>query len=189
MSKLYKIAILGLAVCLFLFTGCSPEVGTTLRHSAGEADPIRVRTDISYCPGGTNDWTEGSEKKVFDNQESCYVRIGSTALARDHSRQGEELTVTYRFTGACGIEVCDGNLTLHQTPDENVVEFTHILTAAKKKNAREDFVVFRYLPEGAESMVLEVFYEGLASGKFDQRSTIYFAPVQPAFPQSTAPAA
>ena len=54
------------------------------------------------------------------------------------------------------------------------MEFTHTVTAAKEKKASEDILIFRYSPNGAESVILEVIYDDQIAEKYDEFNTVYF---------------
>lgn len=43
-----------------------------------------------------------------------------------------------------------------------------------KKKAKEDILIFRYSPNGAESVQLEVDYDDQVDNKNDELNTVYF---------------
>lgn len=183
MSKFNKIVTFGLAACMIIFTGCSKKGDNTAETAPSasvieEKDYLQMQTSIAYSSGDTKNWTYGNQRKEFPNHESCYVRIGCTAITNSFwgKGNGDEITVTYRFTGTnnCKVEVSDGIAELHETGDENITEFSHTITAAKEKKAQEDIMIFRYSPKDAESVVLEIIYDDQIAEKFDQFNTIYF---------------
>ena len=137
-----------------------------------------METSIAYSSGDTKNWTYGNQRKEFPNNESCYVRIGVTAITTGSfgKGNGDLITVTYRFTGTknCPVQVSDGKAAEINTGDENVTAFTHFINAAKEKNASEDIMIFRYSPEEAERVVLEVIYDDQVAEKYDAYNTIYF---------------
>lgn len=143
-----------------------------------EKDYLSVETSIFYSAGDDNNWVYGNQRKEFPNDEACYVRIGSTAITAGKFGKGvdDEITVTYRFTGAknCEIEVSDGRATKAEINDSDVVEYVRTVSAAKEKKAKEDFMIFRYLPDDAESVVLEVIYDEQIAEKYDSLNTVYF---------------
>lgn len=137
-----------------------------------------MQTSIAYSSGDTKNWTYGNQRKEFPNNETCYVRIGSTAITTGSfgKGSGDLVEVTYRFTGTenCKIELSDGKAEEITSDDPNVKEFVHTLTAAKEKKAEEDIMIFRYTPNNAESVVLEVIYDDQVAEKFDELNTVYF---------------
>ncbi|GAP39519.1 hypothetical protein [Flexilinea flocculi] len=143
-----------------------------------EKNFLSVYTNISYSAGNDSDWSYGNQRKEFPNNDACYVRIGSTAITNGLLEKGvdDEITVTYRFTGTekCKVEISDGKATKTETNDPNVVEFTRVINAAKEKAAKENLMIFRYTPNGAESMALEVIYDDQIAEKYDELNTVYF---------------
>lgn len=169
----------------FLLTGCEkegakpePPDSDSKEEAVEEKDYLSVETSIYYSAGDDNNWVYGNQRKEFPNNEACYARIGSTAITSGAFSKGvgDEITVTYRFTGAdnCKIEVSDGRVVQVEVNDSNVIEYIGIITAEKGKNAKEDFVIFRYLPNNAENVVLEVIYDDQIAERCDELNTIYF---------------
>lgn len=144
----------------------------------GEKDYLEMLTSIAYSTGDTKNWTYGNQRKEFTNNKSCYVRVGITAKSTNlfGKGKGDTVTVTYRFTGTdnCPVQVSDGKATEVNTGDSNVTEFSHIVTVSKKWKAPEDVMIFRYSPNGAESVILEVIYDDQIAEKYDAYNTIYF---------------
>lgn len=141
-----------------------------------EKDYLSVDTAISYSAGNDSNWSYGNQRKEFPSDEACYVRIASTAISSKGKGVGNEITVTYKFTGAknCKIEISDGIVSEVQNDDDNIKEFTKTLYAEKQKNAEEDVVIFKYTPKDSESVVLEIVYDDQIASKYDKRSTVYF---------------
>lgn len=144
-----------------------------------EKDYLSADTSIYYSAGNDGNWSYVNQRKEFPNNEACYVRIGSTAIADGgwfNKGVGDEITVTYRFTGVenCEIEVAEGRMTTVETGDPNVVEFTRVINAAKEKDSTESIVIFRYLPDGAEKVTLEVIYDDQIEEKYDSLNNVYF---------------
>jgi hypothetical protein len=174
-------------VCSIFLNGCGKKDNkedendtstSEVVEAVEEKDYLNVQTSIAYSSGDTKNWTYGNQRKEFPDNESCYVRIGCTAITTGSlgKGKGDSVTVTYRFTGTenCKVEVSDGRATKVDTGDANVTEFTHTITAEKEKNAGEDIMIFRYSPNGAESIVLEVIYDDQVAEKYDEFNTIYF---------------
>ncbi len=143
-----------------------------------EKSYLSAQTRISYSAGNDSNWSYVNQRKEFSNFEACYVRIGSTAITSNFFGKGvdDEITITYRFSGAehCMIEISDGKVTRVEIGDPNVFEFTRTINAEKENNAEESIAIFRYMPEGAESVALEVIYDDQVAEKYDSLSTIYF---------------
>lgn len=142
---------------------------------AEEKDYLSMETSISYSAGDDSSWSYGNQRKEFPNNETCYVRISTTAIAEKSKGVDNEIQVTYKFTGLehCKIEVSDG-IVKEVNRDENVVEYTKTVTAEKSKKAKEDVVIFKYDPKLAESVTVEVSYDDQINAKYDARNTIYF---------------
>lgn len=182
-KKSYLLMIILAAVLVIAISGCGKKddnenVASNEEVIVEEKDYLSVDTSIFYSAGNDGNWSYGNQRKEFPNNEACYVRIGSTAITSGSFGKGvdEEITVTYRFTGAenCKIEVSEGKVIQADTDNSNVVEFTRILTAAKEKNAKESVVIFRYVPEDAERVTLEVLYDDQIAEKYDMLNTVYF---------------
>lgn len=139
---------------------------------------LSVDTSIFYSAGNDGNWSYVNQRKEFPNNEACYVRISSTATTNSLLGRGVNtgITVTYRFTGVenCKIEVAEGRMTVTDTGDSNVVEFTRVINAEKEKEATESVVIFRYLPDGAEKVTLEVIYDDQIAEKYDALNNVYF---------------
>ena len=137
-----------------------------------------VDTSIFYSAGNDGNWSYVNQRKEFPNNEACYVRIASTAMTNSFLGRGvdSEVVVTYRFTGVenCKIEVAEGKVERSSTSDTNVIEFTRTINVSKKSNATESVVIFRYLPNGAEKVTLEVIYDDQIAEKYDALNSIYF---------------
>lgn len=190
MSKFRKVMSMMLIctiICSMFLTGCGKkdkdekpkdEVTTTTEEQVEEKDYLKMQTSIAYSSGDTKNWTYGNQRKEFPNNTSCYVRVGITAMSTGNfgKGNGDTITVTYRFTGTenCPVQVSDGKATKVDTGDANVTEFTHTVTAAKEKKASEDVMIFRYSPNGAESVILEVIYDDQVAAKYDEYNTVYF---------------
>lgn len=188
MIRKKHLLISSLAIALtftFVLTGCGKKGADPEAPDSGseekvveEKDYLSVETSIYYSAGDDNNWVYGNQRKEFPNNEACYARIGSTAITTGAFSKGvgDEITVTYRFTGAknCKIEISDGRATQVETTDSNVIEYMRIITAEKEKNAKEDFMIFRYLPNNAEKVVLEVIYDDQIAEKYEELNTIYF---------------
>lgn len=164
-------------------TGISSSVSYTesTETAVEEKKYLSAQTNILYMAGNESNWSYGNQRKEFSNFEACYVRIGSTAITNGFLGKGvgDEITITYRFTGAerCKIEISDGKVTNVETGNPNAVEFARTINAANEKKAEENFVIFRYTPNNAESVALEVIYDGQIAEKYDALSTIYFEKV------------
>ena len=182
-KKYILIMVLTVIFALALF-GCGKKDADSDAPSATEEvveekDYLSVDTSIYYSAGNDGNWSYVNQRKEFPNNEACYVRIGSTAIADGglfNKGVGDEITVTYRFTGVenCKIEVAEGRLTVASTGDLNVVEYTRVINAAKEKEAKESVVIFRYLPDGAEKVTLEVIYDDQIAEKYDALNNVYF---------------
>lgn len=166
-------------------TKSSMQTTVTLTESAieetteekGWFDPsYRVDTSINYSAGDDSDWSYGNQRKEFSSQDSCYVRVGCTAITDKNKGVDHEIVVTYRFTGTknCDVEVSEGIVTEVATNDTNIMEFTRSLYTKKEKRAEEDVVIFRYDPKAEGSITVEVIYDGEIESRYDKSSTIYF---------------
>lgn len=137
-----------------------------------------VDTSIFYSAGNDGNWSYVNQRKEFPNNEACYVRIASTAMTNSLLGRGvnSEIVVTYRFTGVenCKIEVAEGKVEKNNPTNTNVIEFTRTIDVAKKGDATENVVIFRYLPNGAEKVTLEVIYDDQIAEKYDALNNIYF---------------
>ena len=188
LKKTTIILALSIVICSVFFAGCGrkdkkennePEKpDASVEETVKEKDYLSLETSIAYSSGDTKNWTYGNQRKEFPDNESCYVRIGSTAISTGTlgKGNGDSIEVTYRFTGTekCNVEVSDGKATKVDTDDPNITEFKHTINAAKKKKAQEDIMIFRYSPKGAESVVLEVIYDDQIAEKYDEFNTVYF---------------
>lgn len=170
-------------LALGMLTGCGKSNDTDAIEStetiSEEKEYLSVNTTIAYSAGDDSNWSYGNQRKEFPGDEACYVRLGSTAISSKSKGVGEEIVITYTFTGAknCKIAISDGIVEAQETDDENILVFTKITAAAKEKNAAEDFVIFQYTPNGAESVVVEITYDDLVNSKYDERNTVYFEKV------------
>lgn len=155
-----------------------PETPAETETILEEKSYLSVETGITYSAGNDGNWSYVNQRKEFPNNESCYVRVASVAITDGFWNKGvgDEVTVTYRFTGVenCMIEVSEGRVTSVDTDDSNVAEFTKTISAEKEKNAKEDIVIFRYLPNGAEKVTLEVIYDDQIAEKYDALNSVYF---------------
>lgn len=184
MKKRYIYIMAFVVVLMMILSGCGKkdadsDVPSVTEEIVEEKDYLSVDTSIYYSAGNDGNWSYVNQRKEFPNNEACYVRIGSTAIADGgwfSKGVGDEITVTYRFTGVenCKIEVAEGRMTASDTGDSNVVEFTRIINAAKKKEATESVVIFRYLPDEAEKVTLEVIYDDQIAEKYDALNNVYF---------------
>ena len=177
--------IIAVPCCLLLLlSGCgkdkedSSDSAVSEEEIVEEKDYLSVDTSIAYSAGNTSDWSYGNQRKEFPDNDACYVRVASTAITSGSfgKGRGDEIAVTYRFTGTenCSVEISDGRATKLDSDDPNIVEFTRFITAEKSKKADEDILIFRYLPDGAESMTLEVIYDDQVAERFDAFNTVYF---------------
>lgn len=171
------------AIMIVSLFGCGKkdkeaETPTQTETVIEEKSYLSVDTSIYYSAGNDGNWSYVNQRKEFPNGEACYVRIASTAIADGFWNKGvgDEITVTYRFTGVenCTIEIAEGRVTAIDTGDSNVAEFTKTISAAKAKNAKESVVIFRYSPDGAEKVTLEVIYDDQISEKYDALNNVYF---------------
>ena len=184
-KRYFTVIAMLIAVLAVILTGCGKDdtedqkpADTSEEVVVEEKDYLSVQTSISYSAGDDMDWSYGNQRKEFPNDEASYVRIGSTAISDGSFGKGvgDEIIITYRFAGAeyCTIEISDGKVTEVETDDPNVADFTRTVSAEKEKNATESFVIFRYIPDGAESIALEVLYDDQIAEKYDDLNTIYF---------------
>lgn len=180
MKKKY-ICIMALAVILMVaLFGCGKkEADSDVLSETEEKDYLSADTSIYYSAGNDGNWAYVNQRKEFPNNEACYVRIGSTIIADGgwfNKGVDDEITVTYRFTGVenCEIEVAEGRMTKVDTGDPNMVEFTRVINATKEKDASESVVIFRYMPDGAEKVTLEVIYDDQIAEKYDALNNVYF---------------
>lgn len=141
-----------------------------------ENENLSATTVIAYSAGSDSDWSYGNQRKEFPDEENCYVRIASTLVTDKGKYVDAPVVVTYRFTGTdkCKVNISDGVVTTVDTGDTNVTEFTRTLYANKEKKAKEDVVIFQYLPAGSEGITLEVLYDDQVSDRYDARNAIYF---------------
>jgi len=133
-------------------------------------------SSITYSAGSESDWAYGNQRKEFDVDSACYVRIGECIFTEKKYNVGNEVKVTYRFiiTGDCGIELADGTAEKRETGDDRVIEYTRKLKAQDPSEMAEDVVIFRYTPKEEGSIMLEVKYSFRIKDEFDSQSTIYF---------------
>ena len=168
-------------VIVFSLSGCDfPLFGGNGTGEKSEKIDTRfnVNTNITYSSGSDSNWSYGNQRKEFPQDEACYVRISTTAIAEKNKGVGTEITVTYKFTGAqnCSIELSDGIATQIDSDDSDVVIYTRTISAAKEKKAVESIVIFQYMPNNnAESVALEVTYDDHVPDEYDARNTIYFS--------------
>lgn len=184
MKKKYIYIMVFVVVLMVILSGCGKkgadsDVLSATEEIVEEKDYLSVDTSIYYSAGNDGNWSYVNQRKEFPNNEACYVRIGSTAIADGgwfSKGVGDEITVTYRFTGVenCEIEVAEGRMATTDTGDSNVVEFTRVINAAKEKEVTESVVIFRYLPDGAEKVTLEVIYDDQIAEKYDALNNVYF---------------
>jgi hypothetical protein len=186
-KKMLSTMMVCAVICSMFLNGCGKKDNEEAENNTStsevvetvkEKEYLSMQTSIAYSSGDTKNWTYGNQRKEFPDNESCYVRIGCTAITTGSfgKGRGDSIAVTYRFTGTenCKVEVSDGKATQVDTGDTNVTEFTHTVTAEKEKKAEEDIMIFRYSPNGAESVVLEVIYDDQVAEKYDEFNTIYF---------------
>lgn len=176
-----RILIFALVLLSLAFlAGCKKDKDESSSVSSEEVieekDYLSVDTAISYSAGNDSNWSYGNQRKEFPGNEACYVRIASTAISSKGKGVGDEIIVTYKFTGAknCEIEISDGIVSEVKCDDDNIKEFSKTLDAEKQKNAVEDIVIFKYTPSGSDSVVLEITYDDQIASKYDKRSTVYF---------------
>ena len=181
MYRVQRLAKIGMMVLLFsmVLVGCGDKKGEKDKAPeeivVEEKDYLSMETGISYSSGDDSSWSYGNQRKEFPNNETCYVRISSTAITEKSKGVDNEVQVTYKFTGLehCKIEISDG-IVKEVSRDENSVEYTKTLTAEKSKKAKENIVIFKYDPKLAESVTVEVIYDDQINAKYDARNTIYF---------------
>lgn len=183
-KKKYVFVLMFAVILMMVLFGCGKkdsdsDAPSETKEVVEEKDYLSVDTSIYYSAGNDGNWSYVNQRKEFPNNEACYVRIGSTAIADGgwfSKGVGDEITVTYRFTGVenCAIEVAEGRMTAVNTGDSNVVEFTRVINASKEKEATESVVIFRYLPDGAEKVTLEVIYDDQIAEKYDALNNVYF---------------
>lgn len=160
-------------------TEATEETAEKKEPKHGIFDPwLEAKTSIAFSSGVDKEWAYGNQQKEFSAAKSCYVRIGSAVKAIWHwgwrYGEGNEITITYRFTGTenCAVEVSDGFLTEVESNDPNVKEYTRTVKA--KGSDDEDVVVFRYTPSGEGSIALEVLYDDQVNSEYDAKRTVYF---------------
>lgn len=160
-------------------TDTAEEVDEKKEPKHGLFDPwLEAKTSIAFSSGVDKEWAYGNQQKEFSAAKSCYVRVGSAVIAVWHwgwrYGEGNEITITYRFTGTenCAVEVSDGFLTEVDTNDPNVKEYTRTIKA--KGSQDEDVVVFRYTPSGEGRIALEVLYDDQVNSEYDAKRTVYF---------------
>lgn len=180
-SKLWIVILLVISLTMTgMLSGCSKdgdkESNETEVEVVEEKDYFYIQTTVAYSAGDDMNWAYGNQRKEFPGDGPCYIRLGTTAISTKSKGLGEEIVTTYTFTGAkdCKIEIADGIVTEIESKNENVLIFTKTTTAAKEKKATEDFVIFKYTPNGAESVVAEVTYDDQVQAKYDLRNTVYF---------------
>ena len=190
MSKICRVLSLLIVLVLMLsLSACSipfidkkdekPEVAVEEEKPKEEKidTSFTAETSVSYSSGSDSNWSYGNQRKEFPQNEACYVRVGSTIVSQKNKGVGTEIAVTYRFTGTqnCKVELSDGIAT-QDIIQENVIEYTRTIAAEKSKNAKEDIVIFQYIPSSsADSMILEVIYDDHVVAKYDIRNTVYFS--------------
>lgn len=183
-KKCWIMMFITVAMMTLALTGCGEDKETDTEETVEpeiveEKDYLSIQTTVAYSSGDDMDWAYGNQRKEFPGDEACYIRLGTTAISEKNKGEGTEIVITYTFTGAknCKIEISDGIVEQIDSGDENVLIFTKTTTASKEKNAVEDFVVFQYMPYGADSVVVEVNYDDQIKAKYDLRNTIYFEEV------------
>lgn len=161
------VSALALVVLLVsMLTGC------------GDQTPVySADTTIHYSAGDSKEWAYGNQQKEFPSDENCYVRINSILVSDIKEGVDNEITVTYKFTckGDFHIEISDGIAKENTSTDAGVFEFTRTILAQKEKNVEDDIVIFQYVPQGAGSVTLEVFYGDQIDDRYDERNTVYFS--------------
>lgn len=182
--KLVSVMLLIITMVMMgMLSGCGKggekESNETEEEVIEEKDYLNVQTTVAYSAGDDMDWAYGNQRKEFPGDEPCYIRLGTTAISTKKKGVGEEIIITYTFIGAenCEIEISDGIVTNVDSADENILTFTKTTTADKEKKATEDYVIFKYTPDGAESVVVEVTYDDQVKAKYDLRNTVYFEEV------------
>lgn len=186
-KKMISTMVLCAIICSMFLTGCGKkdkdehlgdEAKTTTEAQVEEKTYFKMQTSIAYSSGDSKNWTYGNQRKEFPNNKSCYVRIGTTAITTGlfGKGKGDPILVTYRFTGTdnCKVEVSDGKAIKVNTGNTNITEYTHTVTAATEKKASEDVMIFRYSPNGADSVILEVIFDDQVAEKYDEFNTVYF---------------
>lgn len=187
-NKLWIIMLVTVAMMALTLTGCDggeekdsdkAEKEVEEKEMVEEIDYLSMQTTIAYSSGDDMDWAYGNQRKEFPGDEACYIRLGTTAISEKSKGVGTEIVITYTFTGAenCKIEISDGIVEQIDSGDENVLIFTKTTTASKEKDAVEDVVIFKYMPYGADSVVVEVDYDDQIKSKYDLRNTVYFEKV------------
>lgn len=136
-----------------------------------------IKTGVSYSTGSDSDWSYGNQRKEFPDAKPCYVRISSRSVTDKRGGVDNEIVVVYRFIGTqkCKVEISDGIASKLETENPNIIEYTRTIIAKKEKEANEDIVIFKYSPDKAESMTLEVVYDDQVTSQYDVRNTIYFS--------------
>lgn len=181
MKKFRSIISVSLMVVmvLSLFTGCKKDAaeGENVETNAKEDLGLTVETEIHYSAGDSKEWAYGNQQKEFSGDENCYVRINSIAIADKKAGVDAEISVTYRFTckGEFHIELSDGIAKEVATGEDGIIEYTRTLVATKKKDVKDDIVIFQYAPSSEGSITLEVIYDDNISERQDQRNTVYFS--------------
>lgn len=176
MRVIKKVLLLFILTAVIMsFTACSKKDDSEVEEINTK---FNTNTNVSYSAGDDNNWSYGNQRKEFPQNETCYVRIGSTVIAEGSKGVGTEIKVTYKFTGAknCKIELSDGIANKENTTDPDVVIYTRNIEAKKKNKATENLLIFRYLPDDqASSVTLEITYDDHVSEQYDVRNTIYFS--------------
>lgn len=180
-ALLILILTFSLSACSMPFIGDKSADEKTSEETAKEEETetyFTADTTVSYSSGSDSNWSYGNQRKEFPQNESCYVRIGSKVITPKNKTVGAEIAVTYRFTGVknCKVDISDG-IAQENIIDDNVVEFTRILSADKEKKATESIVIFKYSPTlSADNVVVEVLYDDHVAAKYDVHNTVYFSP-------------
>lgn len=158
--------ILFLAMLVALLAGCGDKIPV-----------FSAETSIYYSAGDSKEWAYGNQQKEFPGDENCYVRINSILTSDIKDGIDTEITVTYRFTcnGDFHIELSDGIANETKEVADGVIEVTRTLLAQKEKKAKDDIVIFQYVPNGSGSVTIEVIYDDQVDARYDQRNTVYFS--------------
>ena len=136
---------------------------------------LSVETTISYSSGEEDNWAYGNQKKEFPLDSPCYARVGCTAIVDKFFGSPEEISATYKISGFKNtiVTLSDG-IAQKVSEDKDSIVFTKNLMADKRKKAREDVVIFRYLPSQVpETIQIEVVYGDSVKSIYDKKSTIY----------------
>lgn len=188
MLKMNRVFLIMMVSLLFL-TGCASKEKTVddeRENKPEENNSLSITTGISYSSGEEVNWVYGNQRKEFPDNKNCYVRIASKAITEKNRYSDLPIEVKYRFIGSekCEVSISEGVVESVDTGDSNITEFTHTLYACKKNESKDDVVVFQYLPDGAERIMLEVIYDDQVEQRYDARNEVYFKKQEEIFSQN-----